>query len=75
MSKPARRFSVKHWDGLEVLHAASMTVGRCTETDVPMIGIDMSAQDGATFAHGHFDLATAKLFHQVLGEAIEGALS
>ena len=75
MSKPARRFSVKNWDGLELLHAASMSVGRCTETDVAMIGIDLLAQDGATFAHGHFDIETAKRFHQEMGKAIEGALS
>lgn len=69
-----RRFSVKHWSA-KALQAASMSVGQCTETDVVMIGVDMLAQDGATFAHGHFDLATAKLFHQELGKAIEGALS
>lgn len=75
MSQPARRFSVTHWGDLEILQAASMDVGRCTDTHLPMIGVDMHAQDGATFAHGHFDIETAKLFHQALGKAIDEAMS
>lgn len=70
-----RRFSVKHWGDQNPLQAASMSVGQCTETDVVMIGVDLLAQDGSIFAHGHFDLATAKLFHQEMGKAIEQALS
>lgn len=65
----SKRFSVKRWHR-DVLQAASMQSGVC-EHEVPMVGIDMCGQDGKTFAHGHFDLETARAFHQQLGETIE----
>lgn len=64
------RHSVKTWKK-QSLQAASMNVGCCKHGHV--IGVDMNARDGSTFAHGHFDVETAKLFHERLGEAIDEA--
>ena len=65
----SKRFSVPHWN-TPALQAASMNCGACTET-IGLVGIDMIAQDGTTFAHGHFDVRTAAKFHQELGETIQ----
>ena len=64
------RFSVKTWKK-DSLQAASMNCGCCRHGHT--VGVDMNARDGSTFAHGHFDVATAKQFHQRLGEAIAEA--
>lgn len=66
-----RRYSVIQWNK-RALQAAQMDCGACTEAH-GMVGIDMVAQDGHTFAHGHFDVQTAREFHKRLGEAIEDA--
>lgn len=67
-----KRFSVRQWGDKKALQASSMSCGACTET-TGLVGIDMVAQDGRTFAHGHFDVETARLFHRQLGDAIEEA--
>ena len=44
----------------------------CCEKE-PLVGIDMLAQDGACFAHGHFQVEVAEMFWRALGEAIVDA--
>lgn len=67
------RCNVKTWNKHYLL-AAGMSVGKC-ESDEPstLIGIDMVAQDGNTFAHGHFPIETAIQFYENLGQAIADA--
>jgi hypothetical protein len=65
-----KRYSVPRWSK-KALQAASMACGACHGHG--MVGIDMVAQDGNTFAHGHFDIEPARLFHASLAEAIADA--
>lgn len=62
-----KRFSVKSWRK-DALQAASMTAWACHHGGT--VGIDMLAQDGSVFAHGHFDIETAEAFRDLLTEAI-----
>lgn len=66
-----KRHSVERWKK-DAMQAASMRSGVCTEA-TGLIGIDMLARDGNAFAHGHFDVATAREFHKQLGDAIAEA--
>jgi hypothetical protein len=66
-----KRCSVETWDG-KPLQAASIGVGTCIESR-NLVGIDLVAQDGKTFAHGHFDIETAVRFRADLDLAIEDA--
>lgn len=65
-----KRFSEETWDR-PALQAAAMNVGICTHGGT--IGVDMLAQDGSVFAHGHYDIATAERFRDALVEAIADA--
>lgn len=65
------RFSVERWKK-KPLQAAAMSCGKCQEVS-GMVGVDMVAQDGRSFAHGHFDIETAREFHRQFGEAIDEA--
>ena len=65
------RISVKRWHD-PALQAAAMRVGCCTDA-VGLIGVDLVAQDGNTFAHGHVDIATARVLRRHLDEAIAEA--
>jgi hypothetical protein len=65
-----KRCSVERWKK-EALQAASMTAGACAHGGT--VGIDMVAQDGNTFAHGHFDIEIAEQFRDLLTEAIAEA--
>ena len=68
-----KRYSVKRWKK-NALQAAKMGCGVCSFPNCEVwVGVDLIAQDGNTFAHGHFDVATARDFHARLGEAIEMA--
>ena len=69
-----RRYSVNAWCK-EALQAASMSVGMCQHGYPPTIGIDLHAQDGTVFAHGHFDVETAINFVEKMSEACEQALT
>lgn len=64
-----KRHSVERWNK-KALQAASMSCGPCTEA-YGLVGFDMVAQDGNTFAHGHMSVETAREFHKLLGESIE----
>ena len=66
----SKRFSVERWKK-KALQAASMSCGCCLHGG--FVGIDMVAQDGNTFAHGHFDIRTAIEFQNQLAEAIAEA--
>ena len=66
-----KRFSVPKWRK-PALQAAAMSVGAYVDA-IGLVGIDFCAQDGSTFAHGHFDLATANIFRAKLDEAIADA--
>lgn len=66
-----RKFSVQQWTQ-PALQASSMRAGACEHPG--MVGIDMIAQDGNVFAHGHFDIETAMEFHRYLGIAIDQAV-
>lgn len=65
------RCSVPKWKKV-ALQAAAMRCGACTEAN-GLVGIDMVAQDGSVFAHGHFDFRTAIEFQNQLAEAIAEA--
>ena len=65
-----QRYSVKEWRR-DALQAARMSVGRCQHGDT--IGVDMYAQDGVVFAHGHFDVETAYRFALALNAALDEA--
>ena len=67
----AKRLSVPSWKE-PALQAAAMRVGVCTEA-IGLVGIDMVARDGNTFAHGHFDLDVAEKFRADLDIAIAEA--
>lgn len=67
----SKRCSVAKWKK-EALQAAAMRCGACTEAH-GLVGIDMVAQDGTVFAHGHFDFRTAIAFQNQLAEAIAEA--
>ena len=64
----SRRYSVPYWNKT-ALQVASMSCGQCRDV-VGLVGIDMHAQDGDVFAHGHFELEQAKAFYKSLGEVI-----
>lgn len=66
-----KRCSVQTWNK-NAMQAAGMRVGVCEDHNY--VGIDMVAQDGNAFAHGHFDVATAMVFRQELDDAITEAL-
>lgn len=59
---------VPRWNGTP-LSAAGVRVGVCG----PAVAIDMAAMSGQVFAHGHFDVATAEVFHKAFGLAIAQA--
>lgn len=65
-----KRCSVKKWNK-NALQAAQMTAGACTHGGT--VGIDMVAQDGNVFAHGHFDIDVAEQFRDMLTDAIAEA--
>lgn len=65
------RYSLPAWRK-RPLQAAAMRCGPCEDV-VGLVGIDMVAQDGNTFAHGHFDIAGAEKFAGMLSEAIAQA--
>ena len=65
-----KRYSVERWDK-NALQAAQLSVGRCRHGGT--IGIDMIAQDGNVFAHGHVDVLTASALVEKLIEEIEAA--
>ena len=67
-----KRYSVKRWEK-DALQAAQMSVGTCSGGDT--IGIDMLADDGSVFAHGHFDVETAIQFTKALSAEISQALT
>lgn len=73
MPNEDKRYSVERWRG-DALQASQMSVGVCQDTDMAMVGIDMVAQDGSVFAHGHFDVATAVTFAEHLAEVIAEAM-
>ena len=65
-------YSVKKWEDW-ALQAERVSVGTCEHGDT--IGIDMHAQDGTVFAHGHFDVETAIRFTKALSAEISEALT
>lgn len=67
-----KRHSPKTWRK-DALQAASMAVGSCEHGGT--VGIDMMAQDGRVFAHGHFDINIAVQFRDQLNEAITEAVA
>lgn len=67
-----KRYSVQKWNR-PALHAAAMRCGICGPADHLMIGIDLLARDDKTFAHGHFDIPTAKQFLSDLADIIDEA--
>lgn len=73
MASDEKRYSVERWRG-DALQAAAMHVGACNHPGIRMIGIDMVAQNGDVFAHGHFDLETAVAFVEQMQAAISEAL-
>jgi hypothetical protein len=62
---------VKRWTK-PTLQASAMRCGLCCDTE-GVIGVDMIAEDGTTFAHGHFDIRTAVAFKNQLIDAINEA--
>lgn len=66
-----KRYSVERWKK-KALQAASISCGACQHV-TGMVGIDMIAQDGNTFAHGHFDIRTAIEFQNQIAEAVAEA--
>jgi hypothetical protein len=66
-----KKYSVKRWNKPS-LQAANMSCGACTEVS-GVVGINMIAQDGNVFAHGHFDVRTAIAFQNQIAEAIAEA--
>lgn len=69
----ADKYSVRTWKK-DALQAASMRSGVCAHASA-LVGLDMLAQDGSVFAHGHFDIETAKQFHRNLGISISEAIA
>jgi hypothetical protein len=67
----SRKVSVERWTK-RALQASAMRCGACTEA-TGLVGVDMVAQDGNVFAHGHFDIQTAIAFQAQLAEAIAAA--
>jgi len=66
-----KKVSVETWRKL-ALQASAMRCGACTEAK-GLVGVDMIAQDGNVFAHGHFDIETAIAFQAQLAQAIADA--
>jgi len=64
-----KRCSVKRWTKT-ALQATQISCGCCSGHS-DLIGIDLIAQDGNTFAHAHFDVETARLLRGSLLAAIE----
>ena len=67
-----KKHSVKSWNK-PAKHAAHMDVGLCGSRRAPMIGYDMIARDGNTFAHGHMNLESAEEFVAAAVRAIAQA--
>ena len=66
-----KKVSVESWRK-KALQASAMRCGACTDA-TGLVGVDMIAQDGSVFAHGHFDIQTAIAFQQQLAQAIADA--
>ena len=56
-----KKCSVKSWNK-PAKQAAHMNVGLCGSRRAPMIGFDLIARAGNTFAHGHLDIESAEEF-------------